>query len=68
MKTYQLQVRIARAKSALRTGSSIARIAFAMGFTDQSHFTHVFKRLVGETPAQFWCHSKNLQDSPDVSD
>jgi AraC-like DNA-binding protein len=66
--TYQLHVRIARAKSALRTGSSIARVAFAMGFADQSHFTHVFKRLVGETPAQFWCHSKNLQDSPDVSD
>jgi AraC-like DNA-binding protein len=64
---YQLQVRIARAKSALRTGSSIARVALAMGFADQSHFTRVFKRLVGDTPARFWWHSKNVQDSPGVS-
>jgi AraC-like DNA-binding protein len=65
---YQLQVRIARAKSALRTGSSIARVALSTGFVDQSHFTRVFKRMVGATPAQYWCHSKNVQDSPDVSD
>jgi AraC-like DNA-binding protein len=64
---YQLQVRIARAKSALRAGSSVARVALATGFADQSHFTHVFKRLVGDTPAQYWLHSKNLQDSPDAS-
>jgi AraC-like DNA-binding protein len=65
---YQLQVRIARAKSALRAGSSIAWVALAMGFADQSHFTRVFKRLVGDTPAQYRWHSKNVQDSPDVSD
>jgi AraC-like DNA-binding protein len=64
---YQLQVRIARAKSALRTGSSIAGVALATGFADQSHFTRVFKRLVGDTPAQYWWHRKNVQDSPDVS-
>lgn len=63
---YQLQVRIARAKSALRTGSSIARVALATGFADQSHFTRVFKRLVGDTPARFWRRSKNVQDTPDV--
>jgi AraC-like DNA-binding protein len=64
---YQLQVRIARAKSALRTGSSIARVALATGFADQSHFTRVFKRLVGDTPARYWWHSKNVQDSPNAS-
>jgi AraC-like DNA-binding protein len=64
---YQLQVRIARAKSALRKGSSIARVASATGFADQSHFTRVFKRLVGNTPAQYWWHSKNVQDCPDLS-
>jgi AraC-like DNA-binding protein len=64
---YQLQMRIARAKSALRTGSSITEVALATGFADQSHFTRVFKRLVGDTPAQYWWHSKNVQDSPDVS-
>ncbi len=64
---YQLQVRVARAKSALRTGSSIAQVALATGFADQSHFTRVFKRLVGDTPAQYWWRSKNVQDSPDIS-
>ena len=64
---YQLQVRIARAKSALRMGSSIAGVALATGFADQSHFTRVFKRLVGDTPAQYCWHRKNVQDSLDVS-
>jgi AraC-like DNA-binding protein len=63
---YQLQVRISRAKSALRAGSSIARVASAMGFADQSHFTRVFKRLVGDTPAQYGWNSKNVQDGPDI--
>lgn len=63
---YQLQMRIARAKSALRTGSSIVQVAMASGFADQSHFTRVFKRLVGDTPAQFWSNRKNVQDSPEV--
>ena len=64
---YQLQMRIARAKSALRKGSSIARVALATGFADQSHFTRVFKRLEGDTPAQFCRHSKNVQDTPQPS-
>jgi AraC-like DNA-binding protein len=59
---YQLQVRIARAKSALRTGSPIAQVALDMGFADQSHFTRVFKRLVGGTPAQYFGHRKNVLD------
>lgn len=50
---YQLQVRIARAKAALRCGSSIAEVALATGFADQSHFTRVFRRLVGRTPGQY---------------
>jgi AraC-like DNA-binding protein len=64
---YQLQVRIARAKATLRAGASIARVALETGFADQSHFTRVFKRLVGDTPFQYRWHSKNIQDSPDAS-
>jgi AraC-like DNA-binding protein len=37
---YQLQVRIARAKSALRTGSSIAGVALATGFVHACLQTH----------------------------
>jgi AraC-like DNA-binding protein len=61
---YQLHVRVSRAKSALETGSSIARVAMATGFADQSHFTRHFKRLAGVTPARYWRHRKNVQDSP----
>lgn len=31
----------------------LADIALATGFTDQSHFTRVFKRITGLTPAQY---------------
>jgi AraC-like DNA-binding protein len=60
---YQLQMRIARAKSALRGGSSIAGVALATGFADQSHFTRQFKRLVGITPAKYAGESKKVQDA-----
>jgi AraC-like DNA-binding protein len=64
---YQLQVRISRAKSALRRGSSIAGVALATGFADQSHFTRVFRRLVGDTPAQYSGQSKNVLDGDSVA-
>lgn len=63
---YQLQVRIERAKTALRAGSSIALVALATGFADQSHFTRHFKRLVAVTPGEYLGRRKNVQDSPSV--
>jgi AraC family transcriptional regulator len=35
------------------TGVSLADVALAAGFADQSHFTRTFKRLVGVTPAAY---------------
>jgi AraC-like DNA-binding protein len=32
---------------------TLAAVALDAGFTDQSHFTRVFTRLVGVTPAAF---------------
>jgi AraC family transcriptional regulator len=32
---------------------SLSEVAFATGFSDQSHLTRVFRRSVGSTPAQF---------------
>ncbi|HXI04839.1 MAG TPA: AraC family transcriptional regulator [Bradyrhizobium sp.] len=46
--------RIRRAKSLLcGSNMSIALIAAETGFSDQSHFTRLFRRVVGVTPAKF---------------
>ncbi|MGH8186357.1 MAG: AraC family transcriptional regulator [Steroidobacteraceae bacterium] len=37
----------------LDRGSSIAEVALAVGYADQSHLTHRFKRLLGITPGQY---------------
>jgi hypothetical protein len=50
---YRMSVKIARAKQLLRTGASAASVAVTQGFTDQSHFTRHFKRLVGVTPRDY---------------
>jgi AraC-like DNA-binding protein len=51
--TYQTQVRIARAKNLLSRNWPISEVAFATGFTDQSHLTKQFKRITGVTPGQY---------------
>lgn len=40
------------------TADSIAEIASAAGFYDQSHFSHLFKQHTGFTPAEFRAFSK----------
>lgn len=45
--------RIDASKEALRTQATIAEIALAFGFYDQSHFNNAFRRATGTTPAQF---------------
>jgi AraC-like DNA-binding protein len=50
---YQVQVRIRHSKTLLRQGLSIAKVAQEVGFVDQSHFTHSFRRMVGMTPGHF---------------
>lgn len=50
---YLIHVRIERAKELLKMGETLAQVAFATGFTDQSHFTRRFKKVVGVTPGQY---------------
>jgi AraC-like DNA-binding protein len=50
---YLVQARVARAKVLLRHGTPIADVAHEVGFSDQSHLTRHFKRIVGVTPGQF---------------
>jgi AraC family transcriptional regulator len=52
---YVIARRIERAKQLLQTECdfSLAEIAVSAGFSDQSQFSHHFKRLIGVTPGQF---------------
>ena len=53
---HVLQVRVNNAGSLLAAGTggrSLAEIAAAVGFADQSHLTRHFKRITGVTPRQF---------------
>jgi AraC-like DNA-binding protein len=59
---YQIQLRIIRAKLLLRRWP-IASVAAITGFVDQSHFTRLFKCIVGVTPAQYANNGKKVQDT-----
>jgi AraC family transcriptional regulator len=52
---YVILRRVERARQLLQGGGdfSLAEVAVHAGFSDQSQFTHHFKRLVGVTPGQF---------------
>jgi AraC family transcriptional regulator len=52
---YVILRRVERARQLLQTGSdfSLAEVAAHAGFSDQSQFSHHFKRLIGVTPGQF---------------
>ncbi|AKT39546.1 helix-turn-helix domain-containing protein [Chondromyces crocatus] len=51
---WQMNERILQAQQHLVQGSSsLAEIALATGFTEQSHFTRVFSRMVGASPGAY---------------
>jgi AraC family transcriptional regulator len=52
---YVIMRRVERAKQLLQAGTdlSLAEVAARAGFSDQSQFSHHFKRAVGVTPGQF---------------
>ena len=51
---YVLQRRLAKAKTLLKKGKlTIIEIAHLLGFSDQSHFTRLFKKFYNITPAAF---------------
>jgi AraC-like DNA-binding protein len=52
---YVIARRVARAQELLHPDRdlALAEIAARVGFSDQSQFSHHFKRLVGVTPRQF---------------
>jgi AraC-like DNA-binding protein len=50
-KLYQLQ-RMHQALRLLKHGATTADVVTELAFTDQAHFTHASKRLLGYTPKQ----------------
>jgi AraC-like DNA-binding protein len=50
---YVLTQRVERAQNLIAAGKPLAEIALLCGFTDQSHFSRVFTRHVGLSPAAF---------------
>jgi AraC family transcriptional regulator len=51
---YVMQKRIERAKSQLaRRNIPLKVVAASSGFSDQSHMTRLFRRLLGVTPAEY---------------
>ena len=51
---YVMRQRVERAQEHLRaTRTALAEIATLVGFETQSHFTSVFRRLVGATPKHY---------------
>ena len=51
---YVQKLRIDHASKLLQSKKvSLSEIAYASGFTDQSHFTRIFKRYFGMTPGKF---------------
>ena len=59
---YQNSIRIEKSKSLFYQTNNITDIALEVGFFDQSHFTHNFKRYIGVTPKQYKNNCKILQD------
>src|SRR5262249_39634372 len=51
---YQRRLRLEHAcRQLVTTGCSLADIALGAGFADQAHFSRVFKKHTGLTPAKF---------------
>ncbi len=50
---FRRQQRVQRARDALGNGESLSEVAASAGFSDQSHMTREFRRLVGVTPGEY---------------
>ena len=50
---YLVRARVRRARSMIDGGAPLSTVAYATGFSDQSHLTRHFKRAFGMTPGQY---------------
>ena len=57
---YLTSVRIDQAKTRLAKGEAIGKVAYELGFYDQSHFSRTFKRHVRVSPGAFKTYSREI--------
>ena len=60
---WVLQERVRQAQSRIRLGEAIADVAAGVGFSDQSHLTRCFKRVLGVTPG---CYQRAVVKDKEV--
>ena len=66
---YLLHERVERAKSLLSgSDTPLAEVALAVGFCTQAHFSTVFKRMTGDTPARWRSAMRNASASSGDAD
>lgn len=66
---YLLHERVERAKSLLSgSDTPLAEVALTVGFCTQAHFSTVFKRMTGDTPARWRSAMRNASASSGVAD
>src|SRR2546430_16442129 len=51
--SYQMQLRLARARRLIAEGRPLSHVTYDAGFADQSHLTRRFAAFYGLTPARF---------------
>jgi AraC family transcriptional regulator len=57
---YVLRERIDEAQRLLAAGRmSISEVALSLGFSDQSHFSQVFRKITGETPRRYQANAES---------
>ncbi|MFJ5152477.1 AraC family transcriptional regulator [Streptomyces sp. NPDC088353] len=61
--TWLTDARVRRARRLLDAGTAPSQAAVAVGFTDQSHLSRHFSRIVGVPPGAYQRERKNVQDS-----
>jgi AraC-like DNA-binding protein len=55
---YLESIRVQHAREFLKSGMTLVDTALAIGYPDQSHFTHRFRRHTGITPGQYKANAR----------
>lgn len=58
---YQRNRRLQWATASIRAGHSLSEVAAATGFSDQAHFTRLFRRAMGFTPGRYQMAMKPVE-------